>query len=148
MSGATLATFGWLSWAGATTLVGDAGATWLGPGSLIEQTPMSWPKDLPVTTRIHAWSVGEPLLWRLLPAPSRGLVLVTALQLGSDKDVRAWPRTPDAVAPAVITSSTDGGWTRIWSDDLAPIMFLHPSPQRPIPHESRTAVQDMSELPR
>lgn len=148
MNGATLATFGWLSWAEATTLVGDAGATWLGPGSLIEQTPMSWPKDLPVTTRIHAWSVDEPLLWRLLPAPSRGLVLVTALRPETDNVATAWPATPHALASVVITSSTAGSWTRVWVDDLAPIMFLRPSPQRPMPHEALTTIHEMGELPR
>lgn len=127
MTTGALATFGWLPWPEATKLVGSAGATWLGTGSLIEQAPISWPQDLPLTTRIYAWSMDDPLLWRLLPAQPRGLILVTALRLGQDKSTPPWPSPPDAEEVVSITSSTDGGWTRVWVDDPAPIMFLHPA---------------------
>jgi hypothetical protein len=122
---ATLASYGWLPWPAACALLDTADAVWLGPAGITWRRTGPWPATLPLTTRMHAWSAGEPAtLWRVIPLPARGTALVTAL---------VDPGSPPSGVPQDITTvdstrSLGSGWERHWVSRTASVMFLRPAP--------------------
>jgi len=119
-----LTTYGWVPWLEASALLGDADATWLAPSGMARRGDTPWPRTMPVTTRIHAWSRSAPsICWRLAPRPSRGGALVTALT-SSESSPPAGRTRSRAVA---VTRTVDGDWARLWVTESASVMFLRPA---------------------
>ncbi len=119
---ARLTSLGWLSWAEAATRLADLDAVWLAPGGLVRKGPREpWPTDLPVTTRIHAWSPGSGRLWRLIPRSVDSTVLVTHLDSEPNE-----PNDSDGIlsCPVTTTTTADRQWQRVWVVGATPIMFL------------------------
>jgi len=118
-----LETYGWLPWPEASVLLGDADATWLAPSGVVRRGDDPWPQTMPLTTRIHAWSrEAPPVCWRLVPRPSRGCVLVTALTPSGWSPSEA----PTRSRLVAVTRTGGGEWARLWVTESASVMFLRP----------------------
>lgn len=115
-----LTSLGWVEWAQAIEFLTPLASLWLGPGGVTERAANDpLPEAMPVTTRIHAWSMSTDLLWRLIPRAADGTVLVTRLDT-NDTSARA----DTSAVPVAITRSSTPDWERVWTAGPAPIMFI------------------------
>lgn len=118
----TLSTWGWLPWSDAVGILQAAPGLWLGHSG-VHHHDGSWPRVMPAATRIHAWSQHSWPLWRLIPDPSRGLVLLTQLS----HDTPAQAVAPHAARSTLVVVSNDADWQRFRVSGVTPILFLRPA---------------------
>lgn len=118
-----LGTLGWLTWSEVVDAIGDCAAVWLGPGGRERVEHLLEVGATPVTTRIHAWSADQTLLYRLIPRGPQGIVLVTTLRAAGPNSAE----TGNEIAVSV-TCSTDQTWRRWQVLGPAPVTFLEPAP--------------------
>ncbi len=128
---ARMATYGWLPWPAAVALMDAADGVWLEPAGIVHRDSGPWPTQLPLTTRIHAWS-DHPvrLLWRLVPRTSTDSVLLTALT--TDITIAPpFPGSPVRTIEVAVTETRDDSWQRVQVNNVligrrAAVTFLHP----------------------
>lgn len=118
---ARLVSHGWLPWGSAVELLSATDATWVGTNG-VNECSGNWPTQMPLTTRIHAWSRGGTRMWRLIPRHLDQTVLVTSLDTDtSDGGDRCQETT---ALPASAHCVARDSWERWYVEGASPVMFL------------------------